>query len=112
MNLAPFQDILYDDEEAFDDFALALQLNHNRIAQVEFAASKFYKTYPLADVGSNKKDWQQNLQQELQSIFTLNNMTGLPDLASADLDREDDFNDWMQGLIFAELRVNTQLGII
>lgn len=112
MNLSPFQDIEYDDNEALDDFKMSLQLNHDKIAQVMFASSKFYKVFPLIDSAQHNKDWQQNLQQELNSIFTLLNLTGLPDLASADLTRADDFSDFMDGLIQVEIRVNNQLGIL
>lgn len=111
MNLAPFQDIPADDEEAFEDFKFNLQLNHDRIAQKMYAASLFYKTYPLIDGVKSNKDWQQNLQQELGSIFSLLNLTGLPDISGTDLDKEDEFTDFMQQLIFVEARVNVQLGI-
>lgn len=112
MNLEAFQDIPFDDHEAFEDFRLSLQMNHDKIAQVMFAAGQLYKTYPLIDSPEHSKDWQQNLQQELQSIFTLRNLTGLPDFASVDLDRQDDFEDFMQLLINVERQVNQNLGIV
>ncbi len=111
MNLAPFQDIPPDDDEAFDDFKFNLQVNHDRIAQKMYASSLFYKTYPLIDADQHNKDWQQNLQQELGSIFSLLNLTGLPDFSGTDLDKEDEFQDFMQQLIFVEARINVQLGI-
>lgn len=111
MNLAPFQDIPFDDQEAMDDFRMALQANHDRIAQKMYANSKFYKTYPLIDTVEHSKDWQQNLQQELGSIYTLLNLNGLPDFASTDLSREDDFQDWVQQLIFVETTINANLQI-
>jgi hypothetical protein len=111
MNLSPFQDIQYDDTEALDDFKCSLQINHDKIAQIMFKGGLAYKTFPLIDSGEHQKDWQQNLQQELGSIFKLLNLTGLPDLASADLNREDDFSDFMDGLIQVEITVNKTLGI-
>lgn len=111
MNLQPYQDTPFDDDDAFMDFQMALQLNHDTIAQRMFANGDFYKTYPLIDEPWNVKDWQLTLQQELNSIYALLEMTGLPDLASADLEREQDFSDFMQLLVNAEARVNAALGI-
>lgn len=111
MNLAAFQDIPFDDQDAFNDFKFALQANHDTIAQRMFANSKFYKVYPLYDSVEHSKDWQQNLQQELSSIYSLLNLTGLPDFASTDLHRQEDFEDWMQQLIFVENTINANLGI-
>lgn len=112
MNLQPFQDIEYDDNEALDDFKMSLQLNHDKIAQVMFENGNIYKTFPLIDSTQHNKDWQQNLQQELGSIFTLLDLNGLPDLASADLTREDDFSDFMDLLIQTEGTINMTLGIL
>lgn len=111
MNLAPFQDTPFDDAAAFDDFKMSLQQNHNKIAQKLFAQSKFYKTYPLVDSVEHQKDWQQNLQQELQSIYALIPLTGLADFSGADLSKQDEFEDFMNLLIFVERRINVQLGI-
>lgn len=111
MNLAPFQDIPASDDDAFDDFKFNLQLNHDRIAQKMYAASLFYKTYPLIDGVRSNQDWQQNLQQELGSIFKLLNLTGLPDFSGTDLSREDEFQDFLQQLVFVERRINVQLQI-
>lgn len=111
MNLAPWQDIPFGDPEAMEDFRLSLQLNHNKIAQKMFAANLLYKTYPLIDADEHNKDWQQNLQQELGSVYTLLNLTGLPDISGTDLTKENDFQTFMQLLVFAEGRVNAVLGI-
>lgn len=112
MNLQPFQDVEYDDAESMEDFKMSLQINHDKIAQVMFGNSLFYKTFPLIDSAQHNKDWQQNLQQELTSIFTLLDLNGLPDLASADLNREDDFSDFMDLLIQTEGTINRTLGIL
>lgn len=112
MNLGPFQDIEHDDNGAFDDFKMSLQINHDRIAQKMYAAGLFYKTYPLIDSVAYNQDWQQNLQQELGSIYALLELNGLPDLSGADLDRAEEFNDFMQQLVFVERRINAFLGIL
>lgn len=111
MNLGPFQDIPTSDSDGFDDFKFNLQVNHDTIAQRMFALNLVYKTYPLVDSLRHTKDWQQNLQQELGSIFSLLGMSGLPDFASVDLDREEDFHDFLQQLVFVERRINATLGI-
>lgn len=111
MNLGPFQDLLSTDDEGFEDFKFNLQVNHDRIAQKMFAQSLFYKTYPLVDSVRSSQDWQQNLQQELGSIFSLLGMTGLPDFSGTDLNDDGQFQDFMQQLVFVEARVNAQLGI-
>lgn len=111
MNLSPFQDIEFDDREAFDDFKTCLQINHTRIAQKMFSAGLIYKTYPLIDGVEYNKDWQQNLQQELASIYALLDLSGLPDLSGSDLDREDDFEVFMQVLIQTEGVINQVLNI-
>lgn len=111
MNVAVMQDIEFGDDAAFDDFKNVLQMNHVSIARKMFAADLFYKTYPLIDSVKHSKDWQQNLQQELGSIYTLLNLTGLPDFSGADLNQEGDFQDFMQSLVAVEVKVNAVLGI-
>lgn len=111
MQLQEFQDTPFDDAEAFDDFRMSLQLNHDRIAAKMFSLSLFYKTYPLIERDASNKDWQQNLQQELGSIYKLLGMTGLQDFSGVDLDEEGEFSDFMQLLVMAEGRVNSVLGI-
>lgn len=114
MNLEPFQDIQFEDDEGFEEFKLALQLNHDKIARVMFSMTPplTYKTYPLIESNRSSQDWQQNLQQELQSIYTLNGLTGLPDFSGADLSREGEFEDVLQQLIFVERKINAALGIV
>ena len=112
MNLGPFQDVQFGDEGAFDDFRMALQINHTKIASVMFAQDLVYQTYPLISSVRHTKDWQQLLQQELSSIFSLNNITGLPDFSGADLDEETQFQDFMQSLVAVEVRINALLGIV
>ena len=111
MNLGPFVDTPFDDQAAFDDFKMSLQINHNKIAQKMFANGDIYKTYPLIDSVQYNKDWQQNLQQELGSIFALLEINGLPDISGADLDREDDWSVFFQTLIQVEATINSTLGI-
>lgn len=112
MNLGSFQDIPFGDDAAFADFQMSLQINHVRIAQKLFAAGKVYSTYPLIDSEQHNQDWQQNLQIELSSIFSLIPMTGLPDFSNADLSQDGEFQDFMQQLCFVEARVNAQLNIL
>lgn len=112
MNLQPYQDLQQGDTDGFEDFLLALQLNHNRIAQAMFTAGNVYNTYPLIVREAGVQDWQQTLQQELQSIYTLNGLNGLPDLSGSDLSQPEDFETFMQLLIQVEARINSALGIV
>lgn len=111
MQLGQFQDLLSTDDEGFDDFKMNLQINHDRIAQKMFAVGFVYKTYPLIDSVRSNQDWQQNLQQELVSIYSLLGLTGLPDFSGTDLDNDGEFQDFLQQLVFVETRVNAELGI-
>ena len=111
MNVAPWADTPPGDEEAFSDFTLVLGLAHNRIAAVMFENSLVYATYPIMDGTIGNTDWLQNLQQELQSIFTLLDLTGLPDFSGVDLRKDDEFEDFMLQLQQVEARINATLGI-
>lgn len=111
MNVAPFTDCPFDDSDAFADFALVLGLAHERIAQVMFANSLFYKTYPLIDWKPENRDTIQNLQQELGSIYSLLNLNGLPDFSGVDLKKQDEFEDFMLQIKGVETTINAQLGI-
>lgn len=112
MNMSIFNDVPFDDVAALDDFKLALQVNHNTIAQRLFAQSKFYDTYPLIDSLEHAQDWQQTLQAELQSIYAAIGFTGLPDLSGADLSREEDFDVFFDQLVDVERRINVALDIL
>lgn len=111
MNLSPFSDLPFDDEDAFADFQLAHGLAHDRIAAAMYALSKVYNTYPLMEEPSKDKDWLLTHQSEHESIFTLLGMTGLPDLTTVDLSKQDEFDDWM--LLHRQIheRINATLGI-
>lgn len=111
MNLQPFQDTQYDDEDGLDDFRLALQLNHDKIYAKMAALGLPYQTYPLIDNSGHNKDWQQNLQTELQSIYSRLNITGIPDLSGSDLSKQEEFEDFMQLLVQIETGLNKRLGI-
>lgn len=111
MNMAIFQDTPFDDREAFDDFKMALQTNHNTIAQRLFSVGKIYNTYPLIDSIEHSQDWQQTLQTELQSIYMAIGFSGLPDLSGSNLSDAEDFETFMQLLINVERRINVALNI-
>ena len=111
MNLGPFQSIEFEDNDGFDDFKMNLQLNHTRIAQVMFAQGLVYQTYPLIDSVEHNKDWQQNVQKELGSIYALLDLSGLPDLAGSDLSKEEDWDTFFQVLVQVELNINFVLDI-
>lgn len=111
MNISPFTDIPYDDQDAQADFLMVNQLALDRIAQRMYAAGLVYNTYPHADPPGVDQDWMLNIQTELESIFTLLEITGLPDFSSSDWHKEDEFNDWMLSYRQVIERVNAILGI-
>lgn len=111
MNLSPFSDAPFDDADAFADFQLVHGLAHERIAEVMYENSLFYITYPLMDNPQQDTDWLLNHQSEHESIFSRLNMTGLPDLATVDLSKEDEYFDWQNLHREIHERINKTLGI-
>lgn len=112
MNISPWTDIPFDDDDAFRDFQLVHGLSHDRIAAVMYGTSKFYQTYPLYDTPREDSGWKLDHQTEHQSIFTLLALTGLPDLATVDFDKQDEFENWMLLHQQVHQRINAALGIV
>ncbi len=112
MNLTPFSDNPFDDDDAFKDFGLAHGLAHDKIAAVMYDAGFFYEAYPLYDARANDRDWLLTHQQEHQSIFAQLGLNGLPDLATVDLRNEDEWEDWNDQHAQIHERINAFLGIV
>ena len=111
MNLSPFQDTPFGDEDAFEAFQLAHGLAHAKIAQTMFNTSKFYNVYPLFDTPDYDRDWKLFHYTEHQSIFNLLDMSDLPDLATVDFNKQDEYEDWMLQHTLVHARINIALGI-
>ena len=111
MNLAPWTDTPFDDEDAFDDFQLVHGLAHDKIAAVMYPLGFVYTTYPLYETPNYNIDWLLTHQEEHQSIFAQLGMTGLPDLASVDLKKDEEYQDWMLLHQQVHQQINSFLGI-
>lgn len=111
MNLGPWVDTPFDDADAFGDFQLVHGLAHDQFASVMYQQGKVYTTYPLMDAPSENKDWLLTHQQEHESIYAQLGLTGLPDLATVDLRKDDEYETWMQLHTQIHAQINATLGI-
>jgi hypothetical protein len=110
MNLSPFVDTPFDDPDAWDAFELAHGAAHEKVFSVLSSLGKSLNHYPLFDLQENT-DWKLIHQSEHESIFRLLGLTGLPDLTSIDLDKQEEFEDWMAYHAQVHARINAFLGI-
>lgn len=111
MNISPFTDTPFGDEDAFSDFQLVHGLSHDKIAAVMYAQDLTYTTYPLMDSPDYDRDWLLTHQEEHQSIFNRLGLSGLPDLATVDLKKEGEYSDWMFLHQQVHQAINAALGI-
>lgn len=95
MNLSPWTDIPFKDDDAFLDFQMAHALAHIKIAQVMYGLGSTYSVYPLMETPKSDADWKLNHQSEHESIYFDLGLTGVPDLSTVDFNDEGEFNDWM-----------------
>ena len=112
MNLSPFNDTAFDDDDAWEAFELAHGMAHEKIYDVLTKSGLVFNHYPLFDTARGQKDWMLLHQQEHQSIYTKLQLTGLPDLQTVDLDKQDEFEDWMLSHTRVHAIVNQTAGII
>lgn len=112
MNLAPWTDIPWGDEDALLDFYMVHGMTHNNIANVMYAQDLFYVTYPLMDAKRYDKDWLLIHQAEHESIYSQIGLQGMPDLASVDFGKEDEFYDWHLLHKQVHANINAVLGIV
>lgn len=111
MNISPFSDIIFGDDEGWEAFELAHGMSHQKIYDVLYSQSKFFLYHPLFDTPLSDHNWLLDHQQEHQSHYVLFGLTGLPDLITVDFSRENEFLDWL--LLHAQVhtRINTAAGI-
>ena len=110
MNLNPFIDTPFEDPDAWEAFELAHGLAHERIYEAMLQAGKMLEHYPLFDL-DRQSDWKLIHYSEHQSLYRALNIQGLPDLATVNLDKKDEWEDWM--LFHAQVHsvLNVKLGI-
>jgi hypothetical protein len=112
MNLSPFSDLPFCDEESWDDYQLAHGMAHQKIYDVLYSQSKFFLYHPLFDTPLHDRNWLLDHQQEHQSHFLLLGLTGMPDLITVNFENENEFLDWH--LLHAQVHtlINSKLGIV
>ena len=110
MTLSPFVDTAFDDEDAFDTFALANGMALQKIYDVMVRNGKPFTYYDLMDAKQDP-NWLLLLDQEVRSIYDKLGLTGLPDLASVDLRKQDEFEDFMLTYTQSIQIINANLGI-
>lgn len=94
MNILAFIDTPFDDPDAFEAFALANGLAHQRIYNVMYAQGLPFQYYPIMDARDDS-DWLLILNQQMSSIYARLDLSGLPDFAGVDLHKQEDFEDFM-----------------
>lgn len=110
MNITPFIDTPFDDDDAWEAFTLSHGMAHEKYYEVMFAAGYQFPHYPVFDLSENA-DWKLIHQQEHDGIFRSLGLTGLPDLATVDLSKQDEFEDWLAYHGQVHARINAALGI-
>jgi len=103
-------DAKFGDEDAFADFLGQHEVSHQGIAQKLIAAGQLIAMIPMADTPVNHSDWLLDHYQIHREIARVLN-TILPDLASVDLQDENQYIEWMRlhGAVHAQ--INLALGI-
>lgn len=111
MNISPWTDTPFDEPDAFADFALSHGLAHDKIAAVMYGNGNTYVTYPLYDTVTYERDWLLDHQAEHESIYSLLGLSGLPDLATVDMKKPDEYSDWLLQHQQVHVVLNSVLGI-
>lgn len=94
MNLAPYIDVKFKDEEAFRQFSFIHVLTHDAISNYIEDQNLQVSNYPLDNV-SAKQDWMFTHNQMHIQIAQRLGLTAPQDLELYDLDNETAFYDWM-----------------
>lgn len=110
-SIAPWTDTPFDDVDAFADFALNHGLSHDKIASVMYGNGNTFITYPLYDTTTYEHDWLLDHQAEHESIYAQLGLTGLPDLATVDMKKQDEYQTWLLQHQQVHQLINATLGI-
>ena len=95
MNIAPFQDMLADDVNAFREFALAHGMAHEQIYNTLLQSGVVIQHNPLFDATQWDTDWLLAHSAEHDVIYSAIGLTGLPDLVTVNLKNQDELETWM-----------------
>jgi hypothetical protein len=110
MNLSPFADAPFDDENAFTDFLGAHEVAHQTIANRVTALGRIVTTLPISDAEEDMTDWlldHYDIHRQIAAALG----THVPDISSVDLDDENQYLDWMRTHASMHESINAALGI-
>lgn len=93
MNLAPYVDVEFGNEEAFSQFAFVHLLTHNNLAEYLGDQNLAIDNYPLDNM-ENQKDWMYTHQLVHVALASRLGLSAPQDLETFDLDNEQQFYDW------------------
>ena len=110
MNISISSDNPFGDEPAFQDFLGQHQIAHDTINRFLAGSGKLVSAVPLADTPIGNNDWLlDHYQLHLEIGIAIGQ--SVPDLASVDLTKEDQYLDWMQIHSYLHQQINSFLGI-
>ena len=110
--VAPLFDVPFDSKSEWQVFMLEHALQHGDIYAGIVAKGKNMTIFPLIDATEpNDHDWLNNHQLEHQEIYDILGLSGLPDLSSADLSKQDQWQTWHDQHRDVHSLINSVLGI-
>jgi len=110
--LAPIFDIPFDSDKDWKVWMLDHSLQHDSIYVSLVTKGKTIIKLPLTEAKDpNDKDWMNNHQLEHEAIYAVLGLAGMPDLASSDLTKQDQWQAWQELHQDVHALINTTLGI-
>lgn len=110
--LAPIFDVPFDSDPDWKAWMLDHAQQHDVIYNTMLQKGLGFIKFPLLDAREpNDKDWMENHQLEHDAIYTRLGLVGMPDLASSDLSKKDQWEVWQQSHQDTHTAINTKLGI-
>jgi hypothetical protein len=111
MSVSQFPDAPFGDEDSFMDFLMVNAMAHQTIAETMMVQGKIVSSVPIGDMTDDMKDWLMAHADIHQQEFDQLGLTGMPDLATVDLENEQAYYDWMQMHSIVHSSVGAALGI-
>jgi len=110
--LSPIFDIPFESDKDWKVWMLDHSLQHDIIFSKLTTLGKAIVKFPLIEAKEpNDKDWANNHQLEHDAIYTVLGLAGMPDLASSDLTKKDEWEAWQQLHQDVHAQINLTLGI-
>jgi hypothetical protein len=94
VNLSPYRELAFDDQDGWQEFLARHEIAHQTIAQALQRAGKSAQRIPLTDDPRRNENW---LNDHAAMHSAINKQLGLnnSDIGSQDLKIEEDFVEWM-----------------